>query len=235
MAPYFEYLIGGLFIILGFLAAKYPRFFPNYKAMPEEEFERIAASGYFNIARTIFIAIGLLLILGKFIMSMSGYASQVGIFSVSVIIIGVIILWIIQYRYTKMLVQVRLVRFPTWLTVAIIAAVIGFCLYAAKPARISLENDNLVIHGTYGLNLPTANITKVELRDELPKLIMRTNGLSLGKYQKGYSKYEELGNVILFLHSGKGPFLIIYSDTERPIIINRSSPEKTMDLYKELQ
>ncbi|GHU56248.1 hypothetical protein FACS189411_06430 [Bacteroidia bacterium] len=54
------------------------------------------------------------------------------------------------------------------------------------------------------------------------------------KYNKGHFRLEELGKATLFLNSGHGPYLLIYSSNHDPIIINRSSPEENRQLYEKL-
>lgn len=99
---------------------------------------------------------------------------------------------------------------------------------------ITIENEKLIINGMYGVEWTFDKIAKVELLDELPEVLKRTNGFSTENVRKGLFKLEEpYGQGKLFVTGKEGPFLYIALD-DGYVILNRESKQETVDIYEKL-
>ncbi len=235
MGDILEYIIGGSLIVLGLLVGRFPMLLSGYNTMQKEDRERIKATGFIRIVQYIFIWMGILIVLGTFVMKRLGLVSEIGILIFIVIIGGVIILSFMQYKYTKDLKLFNKGKSTSLFVIIFIIAIIAFIIYIAMPAKISADNESIKIEGVYGLTIPVKEITKAELLDELPDILFRNNGVSIRNLHKGYFKLKDIGNATLFIHADHKPFLIIYSQKSNPVILNRDTPEETLALYERLQ
>ncbi|WP_042148882.1 DUF3784 domain-containing protein [Paucisalibacillus sp. EB02] len=122
-------------------------------------------------------------------------------------------------------------------SISVITVVIISSLWVNGSAEnnITLENDQFIITGTYGVEWSIEKIERVELLEELPVVIMRTNGYSSGNVRKGKFRLEEpYGVGRLFITQKEGPFLYI-SLKDDYIILNGEKQQETLDLYERLK
>ncbi|MDH6305395.1 hypothetical protein M2459_001848 [Parabacteroides sp. PF5-5] len=228
------YIAGLFLIVLGFLVVRFPMLLSGYNTMPKEEREKVDIAGLSRMVRSVFIGMGLCLILGTFILSKTGDISLMDILSPIVIFGGVGITVVARQRYTKALTISRFSRYKNLLVFAFLIGFMIYIVYSGMSDKVVVYEDRVQITGSYGVNIPFENITQMEYRETMPDITLRTNGFSLWKYRKGYFRTDELGKVMLFLHSYEGPYLIIHSTTNDPVIINRSKPEDLERLYAEI-
>jgi len=64
---------------------------------------------------------------------------------------------------------------------------------------VTFLEEGLQIHGMYGEVFEWDSIEDVILMEELPAIVMRTNGSALGSNLKGYFRTKEFGSVKLFV------------------------------------
>lgn len=230
---YIIYILGASFIIIGFLTKKYPMLLSGYNTLPEEEREKIDVEKMTSSIRNTSVAIGIILIFGALLLTYFGLSSYMDLFLLSVIIIGVAIIIFNQYKYQRHISKKN--KYGIYLSIIIILIVVSNCIYAGMPASISLTDKELVIKGSYGQTIPIEDIEGVELRDDLPEIIKRTNGLSFWKFHKGHFRINEFGDAILYLNSRNAPYLILKLKTQKTIILNRSDSTETLDIYSRLK
>lgn len=111
---------------------------------------------------------------------------------------------------------------------------VGVLLYlSAKPAEYSVKEDHLGISGLYGEDIEFKNINALTLEEQIPKILSKSNGSSLGSKKKGYFRLEDVGKAKLFLESDRPPFIFI--DTGSGLrIVNTGEKAQTEKLYTEL-
>ena len=97
-------------------------------------------------------------------------------------------------------------------------------------------NENYVkISGMYGVELRPVDIQRLELRDSIPEIQTRINGMDLfGFARRGIYEVEGLGRTRLISFSYGGPFIYMYTGNEW-IIINFNNPAETENLYQQLK
>jgi len=117
--------------------------------------------------------------------------------------------------------------------VIVVALIVGISMYfSSKPPVYSISNGTLVISTQFGENVNLSEIQSVQLKNDLPVIQSKINGLGLGSIQKG--KFSSgIGNVTLYIDSSKPPYIYIKTTSEL-IILNDQSNSKTEALFNEL-
>ncbi len=118
--------------------------------------------------------------------------------------------------------------------VAIILIFVGVLMFFSSQAtKVTFLEEGLQIHGMYGEVYAWDFIEDVILTEELPTIVMRTNGSAIGPNLKGYFRTEEFGSVKLFVNTQKPPFIYLHT-SERITIFNMETPEQTEATYDEI-
>lgn len=227
--------LGILLIVFGFLVVKYPMWILAYNVLPKLERDKMDIRPYALFMRKQMVAMGSIMIIGALVFFFMGFRGwscillMITLFSAA----GIQIKWGCTLRGTI----IQYSNMQKWIyriAIAIVIIVFGGIFYIGSPAKIEVKENNLIIHGAYGLNIPLNLIKEVKITDHLPTITFRANGLGFWKYNKGYFLSKEEGRVKLFLHSCKGPYLVIKSSETLSIIINRDSSKEIDDLYDAL-
>lgn len=99
--------------------------------------------------------------------------------------------------------------------------------------EVTINSQNLVVNGTFGVTQPLSGIKKVELREDAPVDTYKTNGMGIADIRRGSFDVQGLGNGRLYAHLSQKPFIYITTDKSF-IIINFKDAIKTQQLYDEL-
>lgn len=111
---------------------------------------------------------------------------------------------------------------------------IGFLIYYSnKPAEFDLGDEYFQIKGIYGETIQIEDISDISLSDELPNIIFKNNGYSMGSIKKGNFKLESIGNAKLFVDTSVPPFIYIKRN-DTFVILNCEEEKQTRILYQEL-
>ncbi len=127
----------------------------------------------------------------------------------------------------------KLKKFKIILTIIVIIGVIAALFWGTRESNVTLTDNTIKISGMYGISINAEEIKEISLRDEIPKITTRINGLSLLNIKKGSFKADQMEKVRLYLHSANGPYIQITTN-EDIIIINYEDPEKTQSVYSEI-
>ena len=122
---------------------------------------------------------------------------------------------------------------PGAIVLSIFLAVGGLLSYVARPVRVTVTEEDIQIRGIYGETYLRQSLERVELRDELPRIEMRTNGAAVGTNLKGHFRTTELGRVTFFVNTARPPFIYLYHD-EGVAILNTGSAESTRELFESI-
>ena len=92
---------------------------------------------------------------------------------------------------------------------------------------------NIKIYGLYGNNIAIADIEELSLKDTIPTINKRVNGIMLtnGK-KKGYFNLDGK-NARLYLYNDESPFIYIKTSKDQ-YYINLTTTEETKTFYNEI-
>ena len=118
----------------------------------------------------------------------------------------------------------------------VMVGVFGSIAYSYIEASVIVEDEGIRISGKYGVKIPLNQINEVFLADTLPRIGIRTFGISTGTIRKGNFQSKSLKrNIKLLLHSKTKPYVyIIYADNKY-LIVNFRKKEKTQQVYELLK
>lgn len=117
--------------------------------------------------------------------------------------------------------------------VIVLAVNIPIFTLSYKSTDVEITTDYLKVNGMYKQSIHRTNITEIKLLDNMPEIKLRTNGIGLGKIQKGRFKLEGIQSCYLFLESNDGPYIQITTKVY-PIFINYKDDAKTLELFNKL-
>ena len=120
--------------------------------------------------------------------------------------------------------------------IAIIACVssvayISISLNNTTTLNLVLENENVVINGTYGELLPYKEMTTVEYLDKIPKVEMNLDGVKSGNSYFGIYYIEGVGRAKLYVEDINEQVVKILTNGYLPVYINYQKLSSTQWLY----
>ena len=105
-------------------------------------------------------------------------------------------------------------------------------LGGSKPVAYTLGDGVLDISTNYGQTVKLSDITAVELKNDLPSNLRRTNGYGLGTVVRGACSSDS-GDVTVYIDTAVPPFIYLTTSSGL-IILNDETAEKTQVLYDSL-
>lgn len=135
----------------------------------------------------------------------------------------------------KMTAKIKKPSINLIINIAVILSLIFILYYGTRPPDITVYEDYVRISGMYGMEFMVEDISNLELREALPTIQSRINGMNLfGLANRGIYELEELGRTRLYSFSKGGPFIVMQVTNEY-IVINFRNAAETESLYKELE
>ncbi|MGG3739160.1 DUF3784 domain-containing protein [Aeribacillus pallidus] len=120
------------------------------------------------------------------------------------------------------------------ITVIVIVFVTVLVYFGFQENEIIIDDQHLKVTGVYGVEWPIEEISQVKLLNELPEVIVKTNGFAAFGRLKGSFRLEKpYGGGKLFVHNGYEPYLYVEKGDDY-IILNRKNNNETQKLYDEL-
>lgn len=110
-------------------------------------------------------------------------------------------------------------------------AYISISLNNTTTLNLVLENENVVINGTYGELLPYKEMTTVEYLDKIPKVEMNLDGVKSGNSYFGIYYIEGVGRAKLYVEDINEPVVKILTNGYLPVYINYQKLSSTQWLY----
>ena len=119
--------------------------------------------------------------------------------------------------------------------ITIVVLLVLVLYIGTKPPQVIISENYVRITGLYGVGMQIEDIDHLELRELLPRIKTRTNGMNLlGIARRGIYDLEELGKTRLISFSTAGPFVLMHMGDEW-IVLNFKKPDETEALYRKLQ
>ncbi|WP_313799916.1 DUF3784 domain-containing protein [Cytobacillus sp.] len=120
------------------------------------------------------------------------------------------------------------------LFVVIIGSISALTISSYQGYELILKNNRFEITGMYGDEWDLKEIKRIELLDDMPEVLTRTNGIGLPTRSIGHFKVKDYGKSLLFIQKGSSPCIYIEMNN-RKIFINDKDSEQTIKWYEDLQ
>ena len=117
----------------------------------------------------------------------------------------------------------------------VMVAIIVYLCY--KEPRIAIDSSTFRLKGIYGVNIQLAEIAKADTITwrEMPKISIRTNGISLRKVHRGRFRTADGDKVRLNIHRGTEPVIRLVDNNGLVYYINRKNPTETRQIFEQLK
>ncbi|MCF8019401.1 conserved membrane protein of unknown function [Petrocella atlantisensis] len=115
-----------------------------------------------------------------------------------------------------------------------VVAIVLLLVFSSRDTQISIDDEGIEIHGMYGDTYAWTSIQSVELLEEMPLVLTRTNGSALGSKLKGHFKTKPYGSVKLFVDAEKPPYILMLT-LDQPVIFNLKNQDETVKAYENLK
>lgn len=231
---YLNLIIGLVLIGVGFLGKAFPFLIAGYNVLPDNKKKNIDEKGFLIAFRNGMILIGLAVIIGYYFFKWVGIPTIADYVAPVVIVLGIITLSLYALRFKNKVGKEKKNsnnRKVLYIILAIsLTFMIGSTLFGSYPAKTIITADSIKFTGMYGLELNPDQIEKVEVIQQIPKILKRTNGFSFLTTRKGYFELADLGQCRLLLHSNNSPYMIISKRNGEQIIFNAENSAKTLEV-----
>jgi hypothetical protein len=119
-------------------------------------------------------------------------------------------------------------------TVVILMITAAILLIVVNSSGVETTADSVVLKGIYGKTIPYSSITQAELYEaDLPVMMVRVNGISLGFIEIGRYRLADIGAVRMFVLKRQKPYLLLHS-TDETILLGLGA-EKNRNLLDRIQ
>ncbi len=221
-----------MFVLLGG-ALKYFKWdwlIAGYNTMSKEKKQEVDIEGLRNfMSNSMFIMAAISLV--AFLFAYAGYNTSALVVFVMIIIYSVFMIFYAQRFNLNKENQRKNAIIVVVILLVIGVFVFGLVLFGGGVTEVVVDSQEIIISGMYGTTIPLNELQDIQLIEQIPRIITRTNGYSAGNTLKGNFKLEEYGQGKLFLVSDQGPFLLL-RDQEDFYIINYEEAAKTEELYE---
>jgi len=224
--------IGLIFLILGVAIGKYKCYWliSGYNTASKENKAKMDIENIGKAMAKMSYIVGAVNLIGAFLMFF---------FKISIIIFVFLTLAIIFYYVWNMQKYDHSSNAKAGKIILVVVMIIVLAVnipiftMAYKSTDVEITTDYLKVNGMYKQTIHSDNITEIKLLDNIPEIKTRTNGVGLGKIQKGRFKLEGIQTCYLFLENNDGPYIKVMTDIY-PIFINYKDDAKTLELFNKL-
>ncbi|QGG49421.1 hypothetical protein FTV88_3356 [Heliorestis convoluta] len=202
----------------------------GYNTASEEDKKHMRDSGLFSFIGNSLLLLALVLLIGA-VFAYSGYALLSDL-AWAFFVLGILYMVVKAQKFTPPTQKAKSKGVTTFILV-IMLFFVGLLWGGMQESTVTIEEERLLVSGFYGEDLSLAEIEEIRVEEEIPPIIIRTNGFHFGPVMKGNFRVEEWGRSRLHLHSRQGPYVVIRT-RDKYIVINYRNEEKTRQLYDQL-
>lgn len=237
---WFSIILGLFFMGIGILVkhGRAHNLIAGYNTMSKEEKANFDIEGYATFFRNFFVFLGLFIILGFYILYWAGWTEIAYGWVISSIFLTLPYLLIRGQKYNQSTTRKKSKKL-NYIAVTFLGLVfIGIIALIGKgmvPPSVTLHDNTLEISGMYGVKIPNDQIVSIELIDQLPEVLVKTDGFNFANTLKGNFRLKEIGKGKLFIQKDVPPFVKIVLKASDYLLINYENPDETRSLYSELQ
>lgn len=204
-------LLSVVFISMGFLVTKNNARYilSGYNTMSEEQRSLVDIDSYLNFFKKFHLFLGIsffILVIGTSLFNENMAAIFLGVYPLLAYCFFIV-------KGSNYFTNVKNSRIWTKIVVGILLLTtcgVGYLFFNGfKNNEILLEGSNLEITGMYGEKISRDKILNVKLVEELPEIVMKSNGFGADDFRKGYFKTKDRKTVKLFVNKKEKQILLL--------------------------
>ncbi|WP_338469503.1 DUF3784 domain-containing protein [Niallia sp. XMNu-256] len=227
-----QLMVIGLFFLLGWVI----RFKEQYMLLsgfnnrPEAEQKELIERGYPQKAGSLLIytAVGMLLLF-PLIFTSFPYVVEVQYGFMTLFLLGG---FIYLSRFEIPAKRKKSLWYGSIFSTVVIGFIVILFYIGSQSNDLIVKRDTFEISGMYGNEWKLADIERIQVLTELPKVHYKENGFNAGNLLKGNFYLETFGSSLLFIRGGSPYLLIVTKD--KTIFINGEDSKETQQWYKKL-
>ncbi len=225
-------IVGLIFIALGFLVRVYPGMLAGYNTMSAERKKNIDIEGLTRFMRNGLILMGLAIILLYLVLRWIDWSYLANMVIILVVLTGSVILFLTSGKYDH---NPEKKSRSHYIVLGIVLLLLGgVFFYGFMTTKTQINGNMIRFTGMYGKEMHVSEIAEVELMDTIPRIVIRTNGFSLGPVHKGNYRLEEFGKCRLYINSGKGKYVIVTDVEGFRTILRYKNDQDSRSIYEQI-
>ena len=228
-------IIGLFFVGIGFLVKSVPNLIAGYNTMSDDEKQNVDIAGLSAFMKKGFIIMGGLIIVSALLTKIFRLEMEVDmIVLIFIMLVGFGIVFIKGQDFNPKYDSKKKKKISLYYIIfggLFFIFIAGTTLYELIPPKIIYDEDKIEFTGSYGFKLNITEIESFELTNQMPAIKIRTNGVGMGRINKGAFELESWGKCRLWLNSYQPPYLIVIMNNGERIIINNEDKSLTEEIY----
>jgi hypothetical protein len=228
-------LIGLLLYGIGFLLNEKnaSSMLSGYNTMSDKDKKEVKISEYIRFFRKFHFYTGILIMFFSLLFYFTNLVDYIGFSLLFFSLAGyTFFIFKSQFYFPPHKRKTNLIAFYIMLIINVAVIILLFVPY--QTTQVQIFDNQLVIGGVYGEELPINQIEHVDLTQQLPSIKMKTNGFAMSSIKKGWFKTSDGKKVKLMVNDMKGPFLQIDTAHDYSIIIGLEELDEEL-LFHQLE
>ncbi|WP_102272984.1 DUF3784 domain-containing protein [Cytobacillus massiliigabonensis] len=229
-----QIIVSVLFILLGW-AIRYKKAYwliSGFASRAEHEKKQLITNGSPQRTGMLLLSAGIgMLVLLPLLFTSFKYAVEVQIGFMLLYLLGGLV-YLSKFEIPSK--RKRSYTISIILFIAVIGSIGTLTVSSYQGYDLIVKNSRFEITGMYGDEWNLKDIKRIELMEEMPEVLARTNGVGLPALSKGHFKVKDYGKSLLFVQKGSSPYIYIELKS-RKIFINDKDPKQTKNWHEKLQ
>ena len=229
-------LIGSIFIAIAICISKFKWYFliSGYNTMSKEEKGNVDIEGLAKYISRMSYIISVLCFMAAMLHKVLNIS--IWIFFIAMVAVIFYFLWFIQRfdhnkRYGNETKVIIIFILAIMLMVNIPIVIISY-----KAPEIIIKNNYINVSGGTNITIPKEKVKSIDLVEKMPEILLRTNGVSIGRIRKGSYKLEGDLKAQLFITGKDNLYIEIITDEDiSHYYINYKNGEDTIEAYNKLK
>ncbi len=231
-------LLGWVLLIYGgltFLIVKKKDYtlISGFSNRPKEEQERLIQSGFVDALGKLLVMSFLIFVITYIFWLFSvPYSLEIGLSIFTIVLLGGL-MWIQRFEVKQK--RKKMFWITGGISVGTLLFIVVLIVVGLQENDIHIDETTLTVTGMYGVEWELADIQSVELLEELPEVLIRTNGFAVAGYLKGRFRLEKPYEGGLLFIQKKSPPYVYVATADDYFILNRKQANETHEFYASIQ
>ena len=245
-----DFTIGAVFMLVCLLVYRFPKLIAGLNTMSKKSLAKVNVEVIKRVVRNVFLIGGAAIMLWGVLSTFMHVSESVLVMVNSAVIIAVVVAMIVacvvlmvkydpgtldeEDKEEKAKNERRDNRIAISFVIGIFALmsiIFVSVVRNSKPATVEVTEDYITAKGgSYGINIPVADVTMTTVLTRWPDIAVRTNGFYTRKVSIGHFRLKNDEDCMLFLCTNGGPVLEVRTSDGGLYYLNCATEEETHEM-----